>query len=445
MRILLFLGFLALSILVPVGLAQAQSHAQPDLLRAEALVREGKAEEAWKLLSPHEFNLAGREDFDYLLGVAALDTGRADRATLIFERVLAMNPNHAAARLDMARAYFAQGNAVRAKAEFESVLRFNPSQAVRATIDRYLRAIEEGGRQSTTRLSGYVEATLGSDSNVSGSTAQGNVYVPLFDVSFSLAPSSLKARDEYWGMGAGGELSHRISQGVSLIAALDARQRGNFTFDTFDSRVADLRAGVEYAQDRDTFRFLLGTNRYDLDNKSYRRIGSATADWRHAPDALTQYSVFAQGSAIRYVQETTQSNSANQVAVGAGGLRVLDPAGRLMVFASAFGGEENATQGRADGDKRFLGGRIGMQKALRSDADLFAFLSLQHGRYYQDNPLFLARRRDNQYDLNLGVNWQFERNWTLKPQFTYTRTDSNFSIYSYDRYDLSLTLRRDFH
>mgnify|MGYP001194030965 FL=1 len=39
MRIILFLGFLVLSVLVPVGLAQAQTPVQPDLQRAESLVR----------------------------------------------------------------------------------------------------------------------------------------------------------------------------------------------------------------------------------------------------------------------------------------------------------------------------------------------------------------------------------------------------------------------
>ena len=39
MRMILFLGFLVLSVLVPVGLAQAQASVQPDLQRAESLVR----------------------------------------------------------------------------------------------------------------------------------------------------------------------------------------------------------------------------------------------------------------------------------------------------------------------------------------------------------------------------------------------------------------------
>ena len=53
-------------------------------------------------------------------------------------------------------------------------------------------------------------------------------------------------------------------------------------------------------------------------------------------------------------------------------------------------------------------------------------------------------RKETQYDLGLGLNWRFQRDWSLKPQLTYTRSDSNFRVYDYDRYELMLTLRKDF-
>lgn len=40
MRILLFLGFLVLSVLVPLGLAQAEASAQPELPGAGSLAQE---------------------------------------------------------------------------------------------------------------------------------------------------------------------------------------------------------------------------------------------------------------------------------------------------------------------------------------------------------------------------------------------------------------------
>ncbi|MFM9968322.1 MAG: tetratricopeptide repeat protein, partial [Burkholderiales bacterium] len=185
-----------MSILLTAPLAQAQaSAARLDLPQAERLLREGKAEEAYLLLLPHEFAEAGREEYDYLLGVAALESGKADLATLIFERVLAVNPDHAAARLDMGRAYFALGDMDRARTEFESARRFGPPPAAQTTIDQYMAAIEKRASGQAFRISGYADATLGHDSNVNSSTAQSSIFIPLFGANLSLASTSVKSRD----------------------------------------------------------------------------------------------------------------------------------------------------------------------------------------------------------------------------------------------------------
>lgn len=319
MRILLFLGFLILSILVPVGLAQAQTAGQPDVRRAEILVRAGKAEEAWTLLSPHEFNLAGLEDFDYWLGVAALNSGRADRATLVFERLLAVNPDHAAARLDMARAYFALGDFQRSREEFEQVRKDEDTpKAAQATIERYLAAIEERTPRPGARLNGYVEASLGRDSNVSGATAAGSIYVPLFNVNFTLGPNSRKAADSFHALGGGAELNYALGGGISMFAGVDLKQRSYRDWDVYDNRSVDYRAGFQAVHDKDMFRLTVGRNDYSLDQAAYRRIGSLGLELRHAADASTQWIGFGQASEIKYLQDSSASYSSDQIIAGLG-------------------------------------------------------------------------------------------------------------------------------
>jgi hypothetical protein len=99
--------------------------ADPDLVRAETLVREGRYPEAYDLLAP--FRDARKDDaqFNYLLGRAALGTKRAEDALALLERSLAQRPNDVAARLVLGRAYFALGRHAEAKIEFETVLRFD--------------------------------------------------------------------------------------------------------------------------------------------------------------------------------------------------------------------------------------------------------------------------------------------------------------------------------
>jgi tetratricopeptide (TPR) repeat protein len=447
MRILLFLGFLVLSVLVPVGLAQAQAQAPapPDLQRAESLVRSGKAEEAWKLLSPHEFELAGREDFDYLLGVAALDSGRTNRATLVFERVLAVNPDHAAARLDMARAYFALGDYQRSRGEFEQVLQHEDTPpAAKLTIGRYLAAIEERAPGRGTRLTGYVEASIGRDSNISSATSTSSIFVPLFNTNFTLGSSSVKIADNFASLGGGAELTQVLGAGVSLFAGVDLKQRGHRDWDVYDSRSIDYRGGFQTVHDKDTFRLTVGRNDYDLDNRKYRRIGSLGMELRHAADAQTQVIGFAQVSEIKYLQDSTASYSSSQTIAGLGLVRSLTGSGNPIVFGSVYAGDDTATRNRGDGDRDIFGLRGGYQRSLRDDLDFHAMLSAQYSGYQRLNLLFQEYRKEIQYDLGLGFNWRFRQDWLLKPQLTYTRSDSNFQVYDYDRYELSLTLRKDF-
>ncbi len=58
------------------------------LLDADALIKSGNAGAAYSLLEPLEFEHSGEERFDYLIGIAALDSGKPDKATLALERVL---------------------------------------------------------------------------------------------------------------------------------------------------------------------------------------------------------------------------------------------------------------------------------------------------------------------------------------------------------------------
>ncbi len=64
---------------------------------------------AFALLDPLEIARAGESAFDYLLGIAALDSGHVTRAIFALERVLAVQPQNNLARAEIARAYLIAG------------------------------------------------------------------------------------------------------------------------------------------------------------------------------------------------------------------------------------------------------------------------------------------------------------------------------------------------
>ena len=172
--------------------------------RAKALIDQGKAAEAFVLLEPQEGARAGEISFDLMLGIAAIDAGQHTRAVFALERVLAVQPNNARARAEIARAYLALGETATAKQEFEAVQKQGVPAEVSATIDRYLDAVDRLDTVSRTTVRGYVEAAVGYDSNVNVAPNRSSVAIPGFGgLPFTLASDS-KANEALFATLGGG-------------------------------------------------------------------------------------------------------------------------------------------------------------------------------------------------------------------------------------------------
>src|SRR3954468_13750200 len=128
---------------VTIALFAVAASALADALtdRARRLIGERNHQAAYKLLLPQEGARAGDPEFDYLLGVAALDSGNLERAVFALERVLAVQPNNHPARAEIARAYLERGEGDPARKEFEAVRRQPIPDDAKVTIDRFLSAI----------------------------------------------------------------------------------------------------------------------------------------------------------------------------------------------------------------------------------------------------------------------------------------------------------------
>lgn len=423
------------------GPCQASS---AELTRARALVDQGKAAEAYEILAPLEARLAGDVNYDYLLGIAALDSGRPDKATLALERVLTVNPDFAGARLDFARAYFLLGNYVRAKLEFELVLKQNPPETARMAIRDYLLAIEHRLPGKRLGSSGYIEASIGYDTNVNNAISDSQVFVPLFSTTFVLSPTSVETSDAYLGLAFGGQASQRLTSASSVYVSADIKNRRHFDASEFDTVNADLRTGVTVVRAANSYSLGLQLGRLYLDGETNRNLLGLTAEWRRALSAKNQVGVFGQYSQLRYQDPAVEVNDVNQLLAGLGWTHVLGDGGRSAVFGSIYGGAEQETNGRPDGDKQLIGLRLGVQLLTANKRTFFAGFGAQSGKFSEENLAFLVKRKDFLYDVNIGYTWHPAPNWSLRPQLVHSRNDSTVPIYEYTRTDISLSVRREF-
>jgi tetratricopeptide (TPR) repeat protein len=415
------------------------------LTNADALIQQGQAQQAYSLLEPLDMQYAGNVRYDYLLGVAALDSGHPDKATIAFERVLAVDPNFAGARLDMARAYFQLGDLPRAKNEFAALLKQEPPAAARLVIDKYLVVIEAAERARATRYSAYLESSIGRDGNVNNSTSQSQIPVPaLGNLVFTLSPTSMKMPASYYTVGTGGDMTHNYSARWGSYAGLDWRQRANDnSAPQFDSNNVDLRTGITLNGEANQFRLGGNYSQFNVAHTKNRDMFGISGDWRHNFGSNLQMNLFAQHNRNRFADPAYQLNDFDQSVSGIGYLQGFESI-KTTLFANVNWMSERVLHDRADGNKNGYGARLGAQKVLSDAWEIFGNTGYQMGNYDQSNTAFLTSRADRQYDVLLGAGWHPDKNWTVRSQAMYMKNVSNIAIYGFDRLDLSLTVRRDF-
>jgi tetratricopeptide (TPR) repeat protein len=432
-----------LGLILGLSLWAALAWADATLDKAKGLLAQKNPKAAFELLLPLQSQRAGEIEYDYLLGIAALDAGDAQQAVFALERVLAVNPNYLQARAEIARAYFVLGERDSARREFEAVKAAGgqiPPEA-RESIDRYLSALAP----QQTEFKAYIELALGYDNNTNSATSKSTIALPAFGGAISqLNPLGVKQGAWFGGVSAGASVSHPVSDQVALVGALAYGGKFNQQYaDTFDTGQVDLSAGARWGQGNDQILAIGQAQRFWVDNETYRNSLGGTAQWLHNFNPAQQMTVFGQYAALRFPDQSP--SDANRWIVGLGYSQAFAAPYAPVVFISGYGGEQKETNDSFSwlGFKPF-GARLGGQLSFNDRTLLFGALSYEYRTYNGTEPLFLVERRDNQYDARLGLTYTFAPKWSVTPQVAYTNNRSNIELNEYDRTVGSVSVRRDF-
>lgn len=410
--------------------------------KAKSLLESGKGAEAYQLLEPAEATRAGDRDYDVLLGLAALEAGQNTRAVFALERVLAMDPNNVRARAEIARAYMALGETKAAAQEFETVKRQGVPADVTMTIDRYIAALRGIEDLNATSLTGYVEATVGYDSNVNVGPNKSSIAIPsLGSLPFRLGSDTTANEDGFGSVGAGFNLRTPIGNGYMLLAGLSGSTRGNFSVQQFDTQSGDANLGVTKTAGRDVYTLMAQSGVVYVDHGRFRNHTGLTGQWQRNLDARNQLSGFVQYTDLQY--PTMDTRDANRWVGGASYAHLYREG--IMAFASAYLVGEHLQHGHVaslgfDG----IGARIGGRMNYDAQTVLFGGATWEYRGYKEEDPAFLTKRRDHQYGLTLGATRYFSKEWSVTPQLSLTVNDSTIDINEYHREMFSVTVRREF-
>lgn len=410
----------------------ASSEQQEFLEDAESLLASGQSAAAYTLLSTREFELAGNAYFDYLLGVAALDSGRHSEAVFSLRRSLSVAPDFSGARMELARAYFDSGNSGLARPLFVRLLDEDPPAPVRTVINSYIASIDATPSAPKSSFRYTFDMAGGYDDNANGSTDNQQF------LGFTLSPFNLKTESSFVEAGVGFSWNNPTSTQFGWFAGGRLGYRHNPDASFVDSGVITGYAGMNWQ--RGAFFGRAGAEGYwasrDGDpNQSYvgldALLGARIAEkW--------DLTLGLRGGALRH-DDTIEILDVDRVLYSAGLTYRFGSPGNIGI--EVIGGDDSEKNaGSAYGNSK-LGGRLTLYVPVAANAELFASTGSLTSEY--DGLFFGTMREDTQISSILQI--RFRNVWTdglsLTPRIRYVDNDSNVALYDYDRTEVSLQLR----
>ena len=432
----------------------------PVIERARQFLAAGNAKQAFAELQAVQDKLSGMPEFDYLLGVAALDSGHIEDAIIAFERVLALIPNHAGAQMDLARAYYAAGSYDLAEAAFLKLRAANPPPAALIAINRYLDAIQARKHQTQPGWTAFGELGLGWDSNITGVPVNfGAAAQQSFNlIGIEATGNSVKRSAAFAQGGAGAEYYYPLNRGWSVFAGGELRGRAYRHETDFDLVSAEAHAGGALNDGPNQWRATASYSPFwqkgaapgDPQPTNDRRVAGLSGDWRHSLDTKTQLGIGLQVNSVRFPKNRVEDF--DQLYLSGSWLKTFERKGAPLAYLTGFVSEdrarnefENGVTGLATKSKNLAGVRSYVQYSINPKLQVFNGLGVIYRRDKEDfaRSTEIQKGHDVYGEASLGVGWQFRDKCALRVQYAYSHNSSNIDIYDFNRHEISSTIRCD--
>lgn len=435
----------SMTLLLTLACACAASELTKEALlqQANALMALGQVEQAYHLLASAEVRFAGQLDYDWLLGTAAFESKQYTNGIFALERVLAVDPDHRAAREMLAQTHFQLGEVEVSRQEFKQLLNQDPSAQTAKAIEKYLAAIDKAMGLSPT-YTAYLDAGSGWDSNVNSATSASNVALPVFGgFNFTIADEARKKADTFFGLGAGAGFYVPVSNTVAYVGNLQLAKKFNQTYQEFETGNIDLNVGLQFKRDKDVFTLAAQDGHFFVDNARFRHSYGATAQWQRNLDPQSQASIYGQYARLDYTGN--EIRNADRYVLGVNYAQAFDIPFALVMFIGAYLAREDATQkGSKFLDQDIYGLRAGGQLVVAPNWLAYASAGYESRDHQAEDLAFLKKRYDQQYDVTFGMQYTPVPYWLIKPQISLIKNDSNIKINAFDRATISVNVRREF-
>lgn len=439
----------AAALLAVACVLASEAMAQSVVDRAKELLRQGKAQEAFELLDPAADQLNDAESA-YLLGIAALDTGKAGLAVIAFERSLSYDPNYAPARAELVRALIATGETDQARLHLQRLAGVPVPSEVRtllSELEKRLALAADLARQQTRGISGYGELEFGYDTNINTGANSRTVEIPLFGGAIATLDRAFeKKASPVLGIGTGAVAYTEVRPGLRAFAGVDLKFRGStekLTTERYETHYWSGNAGLRWQRGPYTVTGGASYLESSVGDLTYDRQKGFYLQSQMQLDPSNEVGVFGQYMDVQHpIQRTIDSTLR---ILGVGWRRGLEGAGSPIFTLSAYYGDDSERGADSSVGRRLYGARASYERQLEIGARLLTALSVQRAYYKGVNIFFFRSREDERIDASVGLAFSPAKNVTVTPQFIYTRNRSNIPVIDFTREQLLVTIRQDFY
>jgi hypothetical protein len=407
---------------------------------ASGWLAEGQAAQAWALLSPLEAVRQGDAEFDYLLAMAALGSGRAAAAVAPLRRVLAVEPRFDGARLELARALAGSGDRQGARQEYEAIVARSPSATSRAAAQRALAVL--GGVPARAPTARHVTALVlgaGYDSNANASTSD-SVF------GFTLDPRAVQQASSFAEIGAAWRSQFAPAPRLGVVTQLRAGHRLNPEARFVDQTVVDASLGLNARLGIWTAGLTASAATGWLDGESFYRSAHLEASAARPLGARWELVGVGRAAELDFAPDRFRPLDVARYVWGAALQRRATAAGVPVFGLALLGGRDDVRQASSPFSNDRYGARLYGAHAFDARRAVFGEMSWLASDFFGARGFLGVDRLDRQMVAAVGVearDWP-ARNWRLVPQLRYTDNRSNVTLFRFQRFEASVFVRREF-
>lgn len=429
MRFILF-SIAVIAVAIATGAGAADLSPQDHLELGRQYFDAGSFKEAHDHLF-EAFKLApGNPEINFLLGRAAFEMGDYESAVMAYERVLIAQPNLSRVKLEMARCFFHLKSYETAKQYFNEVLETKPPDIVRKNIENFLAAIDAA--QTRHVFSGLVSTGITWDDNVRVSPADERISTIIGDVILT-GESATPQDDRIYTTTALMNHVYRFENNRMLWKTTGLNYNGFYQFsDDLDQNYFNLITGPEMRLGKYILEVQGVLNQLYLSYDRYLGTCGLTTIASFAPKPSFLVNLGLLGQQKDFYQD--EDRDAFNVGATGNAFWIFAP---NRIGVGIAGESENADNDLYSYHRYRINLRY--DRLFPCGFNAFAGYRYQKTEYDEEEPMFAKKRSDDLNEIIAGISktlWRSDDSrkiLTAFISFTYTDSDSNIDLYTYDK------------